>query len=186
MNLMRGCVEVQLFRHPNYFFYFFFVHLSHMEREDFEDVVLGDSDGDGNNSPDDFEDIKYAEENDPYRTKRCPCPCHQEMITKRNRDGIRHCYNCCLKVHPTSHFSFSFSFLIVCILQRENVCVCVCVCFLFVYVCKCVCLSLCVHASFWMCIRMCVYLLRKCVHGSACLHVCGFGLFTRLWKLQIL
>ena len=107
---------------------FFCVHLSHMEREDFEDVVLGDSDGDGNNSPDDFEDIKYAEENDPYRTKRCPCPCHQEMITKRNREGIRHCYNCCLKVYPTSHisFSFSFSFLFVCILQRENVCVCVC------------------------------------------------------------
>nr|KAG5709905.1 hypothetical protein BaRGS_029947 [Batillaria attramentaria] len=39
---------------------------------DFEDVALGDSDGDDNMaSPDEFEEIELAEENDPYTTDAC-------------------------------------------------------------------------------------------------------------------
>ena len=174
---MRGCVEVQLLGHPNYNLIFleskfvnfqpvFCVHLSHMEREDFEDVVLGDSDGDGNNSPDDFEDIKYAEENDPYRTKRCPCPCHQEMITKRNREGIRHCYNCCLKVH-TAPFLFSVC-VCACSSDRECVFVCVCVC-----ACMRVCVCVCVFVSRCMHPFVCVYAHVR-VYVRACVCVCLF------------
>ncbi|XP_076443852.1 uncharacterized protein LOC143282173 [Babylonia areolata] len=74
---------------------------SHMMSSDFETIRLreGDDDDDGNRSPDDFEDITFPDENDPYRTRRCPCICHRMSFTKRKKkEKYTHCDNCCLKV----------------------------------------------------------------------------------------
>ncbi|KAK7501622.1 hypothetical protein BaRGS_00007053 [Batillaria attramentaria] len=65
---------------------------------DFEDVALGDSDGDDNMaSPDEFEEIELAEENDPYRTKRCPCSCHTDSTCPKRLRGVAHCMKCSLR-----------------------------------------------------------------------------------------
>ncbi|KAL8606915.1 hypothetical protein ACOMHN_048711 [Nucella lapillus] len=72
---------------------------SHMEARDFEDIPLRDSDDEGNRSPDDFEDITFPDESDPYRTRRCPCVCHKSSFSKRKKkEKYTHCYRCCLKV----------------------------------------------------------------------------------------
>ena len=52
----------------------------------------------------------------------------------------------------------------------------VCVC---VYVCESVRACVCVFVYLFM--KMCAW-----EHLLQCVYVCGFGLFTRLWKLQIL
>lgn len=63
--------------------------------DDFEDITLDDSDA---SSPDEFEEVELVEENDSYRTKRCPCSCHTDLPTTRRCKRVGHCLRCSLKV----------------------------------------------------------------------------------------